>query len=175
MAGETVITVIGNLTADPELRFTTSGNAVASFTIASTPRSFDRQSNEWRDGEALFLRCSAWREMAENIAESLTKGQRVIARGRLEARSYTTREGENRTTMELQVDEIGPSLRWARAQVTRMNRDSGGYGGGSRGGNQGYDGGSQFGGRQGGHSDSAGMDDPWGSGGSTSFDDAPPF
>ena len=125
MAGETIITVIGNLTADPELRFTPAGAAVANFTIASTPREFDRQSNEWRDGEALFLRASVWREAAENVAETLTKGMRVIAQGRLRSRSYDTKEGERRTVMELEVDEIGPSLRFASATVTRTQRGNG--------------------------------------------------
>lgn len=125
MAGETVITVIGNLTADPELRFTPSGSAVANFTIASTPRQFDRQSNEWKDGEALFLRCSVWKEAAENVAETLTKGMRVIAQGRLRSRSYDTKEGERRTVMELEVDEIGPSLKYASAKVTRSARGNG--------------------------------------------------
>lgn len=125
MAGETQITVIGNLTADPELRWTPSGSAVANFTIASTPREFDRQANEWKDGEALFLRCSVWREAAENVAESLTKGTRVIAQGRLRSRSYDTKEGERRTVMELEVDEIGPSLRFASAKVTRTQRGNG--------------------------------------------------
>jgi len=129
MAGETVITVIGNLTADPELRFTPSGSAVANFTIASTPRTFDRPSNEWKDGEALFLRASVWREAAENVAETLTKGMRVIAQGRLRSRSYDTKEGERRTVMELEVDEIGPSLRFASAKVTRTQRSGGGNGG----------------------------------------------
>src|SRR5690606_1121778 len=119
MAGETVITVVGNLVSDPELRYTQSGLAVASFTIASTPRTFDRASNEWKDGEALFLRASIWREAAENVAASLTKGQRVIAQGRLRQRSYETKEGEKRTVIELEVDEIGPSLRYATASVTR--------------------------------------------------------
>ena len=141
MAGETVMTLIGNLTADPELRFTPSGAAVANFTIASTPRSFDKQSNEWKDGETLFLRCTAWREMAENVAESLTKGTRVIVQGRLKARSYETREGERRTTQELDVDEIGPSLRYATAKVTRNQRGQGnssqGFGGGQSYGNTG--------------------------------------
>lgn len=146
MAGETTITVIGNLTNDPELRFTPSGAAVANFTIASTPRTFDRQSNEWKDGETLFLRCGVWREAAENVAESLTKGTRVVAQGRLKSRSYQTKEGENRTVMELEVDEIGPSLRYASAKVTRTQRSSGG------GGGQSYDGGQQ----------SAPADDPWG-------------
>ncbi|ALD65405.1 single-stranded DNA-binding protein [Glutamicibacter soli] len=134
MAGETVITVIGNLTADPELRFTPSGSAVANFTIASTPRTFDRQTNEWKDGEALFLRASVWREAAENVAETLTKGMRVIAQGRLRSRSYDTKEGERRTVMELEVDEIGPSLRFASAKVTRTQRSGGGGGGFGGGG-----------------------------------------
>jgi single-strand DNA-binding protein len=119
MAGETIITVVGNLTADPELRYTQNGLPVANFTIASTPRNFDRQANEWKDGEALFLRASVWREFAEHVAGSLTKGMRVIATGRLKQRSYQDREGNNRTAIELEVDEIGPSLRYATAQVTR--------------------------------------------------------
>lgn len=169
MAGDTVITVIGNLTGDPELRFTPSGAAVASFTIASTPRAFDRQSNEWKDGETLFLRCSLWRDAAENITESLTKGTRVIAQGRLVQRSYQTREGENRTVVELQVDEIGPSLRYATAKVTRSQRSGGGGFGGGGGGNQG-----------GGYSQQGGGQDadPWAtnpsSGGGASYDE-PPF
>jgi single-strand DNA-binding protein len=129
MAGETVITVVGNLTADPELRYTQSQLAVVNFTIASTPRNFDRASGEWKDGEALFLRASVWREFAEHVAGSLTKGMRVIATGRLRQRSYETREGEKRTAIELEVDEIGPSLRYATAQVTRAS----GGGGSSRG------------------------------------------
>ena len=131
MAGETTITVIGNLTNDPELRFVPSGSAVANFTIASTPKVFDRQSNEWKDGETLFLRASVWREMAENVAESLTKGMRVIIEGRLKSRSYDTKEGEKRTVIELEVDEIGPSLRYANAKVNRTQRNgnSGGFGG----------------------------------------------
>lgn len=139
MAGETTITVVGNLTGDPELRFTSSGAAVASFTIASTPRTFDRQSGEWKDGETLFMRCSLWREAAENIAESLTKGTRVIAVGRLVQRSFETREGEKRTVVELQVDEVGPSLRYATAQVTRSQRSGsgGGFGGGGNSGSYG--------------------------------------
>ncbi|MEN9620912.1 MAG: hypothetical protein RL499_1105 [Actinomycetota bacterium] len=134
MAGETIITVVGNLTADPELRYTQSGLAVANFTIASTPRSFDRASNEWKDGDALFLRASVWREFAEHVASSLTKGSRVIAQGRLKQRSYETKEGEKRTTIELEVDEIGPSLRYATAQVTRS---AAGAGGGAMGGGRG--------------------------------------
>jgi single-strand DNA-binding protein len=132
MAGETIITVVGNLTADPELRYTQNGLPVANFTIASTPRNYDRQTNEWKDGEALFLRASVWREFAEHVAGSLTKGSRVIATGRLKQRSYETREGEKRTAIELEVDEIGPSLRYATAQVTR----AAGGGGQSRGGGQ---------------------------------------
>lgn len=133
MAGETVITVVGNLTADPELRYTQNGLPVANFTIASTPRQFDRQANEWKDQDALFMRCSAWREFAEHIAGSLTKGMRVVAQGRLVQRSYQDREGNNRTAMELQVDEIGPSLKYATAQVTRAARSggAGASGGGS--------------------------------------------
>lgn len=123
MSGETVLTVVGNLVADPELRFTNGGLAVANFTIASTPRTFDRASNEWKDGEALFLRASCWREFAEHVAGTLTKGSRVIAQGRLRQRSYETAEGEKRTSMELEIDEIGPSLRYATAQITRAPRD----------------------------------------------------
>lgn len=125
MAGETVITVIGNLTADPELRFTPNGAAVANFTIASTPRTFDRNSNEWKDGETLFLRASIWKEAAENVAESLTKGTRVIVSGRLKSRTYDTKEGEQRTVMELEADEIGPSLKHATAKVNRSARGAG--------------------------------------------------
>ena len=120
MAGETVITVIGNLTADPELRWTQAGAPVADFTVASTPRTYDRNAGEWRDGDTLFMRCSVWRETAENVAESLRKGMRVIVQGRLTQRSYDTQQGERRTVVELQVDEVGPSLRRARAQVTRV-------------------------------------------------------
>src|SRR6187455_3288870 len=122
MAGETTITLVGNLTADPELRFTPSGAAVANFTVASTPRTFDRQTNEWKDGEALFMRCSIWRDAAENVAESLTKGARVIVSGRLKQRSYETREGEKRTVVELEVEEVGPSLKYATAKVNRASR-----------------------------------------------------
>jgi single-strand DNA-binding protein len=139
MAGETVITVVGNLTSDPELRYTQNGLAVANFTIASTPRSFDRASNDWKDGDALFLRASVWREFAEHVAGSLTKGSRVIATGRLKQRSYETKEGEKRTSIELEVDEIGPSLRYATAQVTRTSssREGGSVGGGAAGGGRG--------------------------------------
>jgi len=129
MAGETNITVVGNLTADPELRYTQGGLAVANFTIASTPRTFDRQANEWKDGEALFMRASVWREFAEHVASTLTKGSRVIASGRLKQRSYETKEGEKRTTIELEVDEIGPSLRYATAQITRASSGGGASGG----------------------------------------------
>ncbi len=164
MAGETVITVVGNLTSDPELRFTPSGAAVASFTVASTPRTFDRQSNEWKDGDALFLRCSIWRQAAENVAESLQRGMRVVVTGRLKQRSFETREGEKRTVIELDVDEVGPSLRYATAKVNRTQRGSsgGGLGGESSGG-------------------SAPAEDPWassgpaGGGSSGGFSDEPPF
>ncbi|UYP18938.1 single-stranded DNA-binding protein [Rhodococcus sp. Z13] len=170
MAGDTVITVVGNLTADPELRFTPAGAAVANFTVASTPRVFDRQTNEWKDGEALFLRCNIWREAAENVAESLTRGSRVIVQGRLKQRSYETREGEKRTVVELEVDEIGPSLRYATAKVTKAGRGGGGGGfGGSSGGSGG--------GRP---TANVGGDDPWGDAPQAgSFggggDDEPPF
>jgi single-strand DNA-binding protein len=156
MAGETTITVIGNLTNDPELRFTPSGQAVANFTIASTPRTFDRQSNEWKDGETLFLRASVWKEAAENVAESLTKGMRVIVSGRLKSRSYETKEGEKRTVIELEVDEIGPSLRYAQAKVNRVARaDKGGTGGGFGGNTTGGQGNGNWGGT------SAATEDPW--------------
>ena len=178
MAGDTIITIIGNLTADPELRFTPSGAAVTSFTVASTPRTFDRQAGEWKDGETLFMPCSSWRDAAENVAESLTKGTRVIVQGRLVQRSYTTREGENRTVVEMQVDEIGPSLRYAKAQVTRQPR-GGGQGGYNQGGPQqgGYNGSGGIGQGQSGYNAPAGgaADDPWATGSSTSFGDEPPF
>jgi single-strand DNA-binding protein len=155
MAGDTVITVIGNITGDPELRFTPSGAAVANFTVASTPRQFDRQSNEWKDGETLFMRCSVWRDAAENVAESLQRGTRVIVSGRLKSRSYETKEGEKRTVVEMEVDEVGPSLRYATAKVNKTQR--GGGGGGFGGGQQGGQGGgwSQQGGQQ---------EDPWATG-----------
>ena len=139
MAGETLITVVGNLTDDPELRFTPSGAAVANFTVASTPRNFDKNSNEWVDGEAMFLRCSIWRQAAENVAESLQRGMRVVVQGRLKARTYETREGEKRTVFEIEVDEIGPSLKFATAKVNRTSRQGGGggYSGGGQGGGQG--------------------------------------
>jgi single-strand DNA-binding protein len=158
MAGETVITIIGNLTNDPELRFTPSGAAVANFTVASTPRNFDRQSNEWKDGETLFLRCSVWREAAENVAESLTRGTRVIVSGRLRSRTYDTKEGEKRTVIELEVDEVGPSLRYATTKVSKTSRGggSGGFGGGNGGGGGG--GGGSYGAPQG------RTEDPWATG-----------
>lgn len=197
MAGETVITVIGNLTNDPELRFTASGAAVAKFTVASTPRTLDRQSGEWKDGEPLFLNCSVWRQVAENVAESLTRGSRVIVQGRLRQRSYETREGEKRTVIEMEVDEVGPSLRYATAKVQKMSRSNGGAsgggfgsssgGGGGGGGNFGgasSGGGNSGGGNSGGGNSGGGGDysDPWataspassGSGGGN-FDDEPPF
>ena len=194
MAGDTVITIIGNLTADPELRFTPSGAAVADFTVASTPRTFDRNANEWKDGETLFMRCSVWREAAENVAESLRKGMRVIVQGRLTQRSYETREGERRTVVEMQVDEVGPSLRRAKARVTRTTSQGGGQGGYSQGGqgNQGgygsqggqapqggYGQGGRGQGNQGSYNAPTGgsTNDPWrtDAGGATSFGDEPPF
>lgn len=138
MAGETVITVVGNLVDDPELRFTPSGAAVANFRIASTPRTFDKQTNEWKDGEALFLSCSIWRQAAENVAESLQRGMRVVVQGRLKSRSYETREGEKRTVFEIEVEEVGPSLKYATAKVTKTTRSGGGgFSGGGGGGQQG--------------------------------------
>ena len=177
MAGDTVITVVGNLTADPELRFTPSGAAVANFTVASTPRTLDKSTNEWKDGEALFLRCSVWRQAAENVAESLTKGTAVIVQGRLKQRSFETKEGEKRTVYELDVDEIGPSLKWASAKVNRTTRGGGGQGGGGQGGGGGY---GSSGGSQGG-SGGAPASDPWasapagGAGGGGGWSDEPPF
>ncbi|MEU4526758.1 single-stranded DNA-binding protein [Micromonospora ureilytica] len=174
MAGDTTITVIGNLTDDPELRFTPSGAAVAKFRVASTPRFMDKASNEWKDGEPLFLACTVWRQAAEHVAESLQRGARVIVSGRLRQRSYETREGEKRTVIELEVDEIGPSLRYATAKVQKMSRSGGGgggFGGGGGGGNQGGGGGN--------------FDDPWASaapspsparaGSGANFDEEPPF
>ena len=138
MAGETVITVVGNLVDDPELRFTPSGAPVANFRVASTPRTLDRQTNEWKDGEALFLSCSVWRQAAENVAESLQRGMRVIIQGRLKSRQYETREGEKRTVFEIDVDEIGPALKYATAKVVKTTRQGGGYnsGGGQQSGQQ---------------------------------------
>ncbi len=174
MAGETVITVVGNLVDDPELRFTPSGAAVANFRIASTPRTFDRQSNEWKDGEALFLSCSVWRQAAENVAESLQKGMRVVVQGRLKQRSYETREGEKRTVVELEVEEVGPSLKYATAKVARVQRSGGGGGyGSSQGGDDPWasnpsQGGGQGGGQsapqgaQGGQAGQGGQGGSWG-------------
>ena len=175
-AGDVTVTVVGNLTDDPELRFTPSGAAVANFTVASTPRFLDKNTNEWKDGDALFLRCSIWRQAAEYVAESLQRGTRVIVQGRLRQRSYETKEGEKRTVVELEVDEIGPSLRYATAKVTKAQRSGGGGGGGGFGG--GPSGGSGGGGGYGG-----GSDDPWatpapsggGGGGGGEFSDEPPF
>ncbi len=156
MAGDTVLNLIGNLTGDPELRFTPSGAAVANFTVASTPRTFDKASGEWKDGETLFLRCSIWRQAAEHVAETLTRGARVIVQGRLKQRSFETKEGEKRTVIELEVDEIGPSLRYATAKVVKASRE-------------------------GGQTVSGGAADPWGSaepaaaGGGGGYDDEPPF
>ena len=184
MAGETVITVVGNLTDDPELRFTPSGAAVAKFRIASTPRTLDRQSGEWKDGEPLFLACNIWRDAAEHVAESLQRGARVIVQGRLRQRSYETREGEKRTVYELEVDEIGPSLRYATAKVQRMSRSGGGGGGGGFGASNGGGGNRQPSTTSGGGGGN--FDDPWataapaqggrsGGGTSSSFDEEPPF
>lgn len=196
MAGDTVITIVGNLVEDPNLRFTPSGQAVASFRLASTPRFFDRQSNDWKDGEALFLTCNVWRQAAENCAESLQRGMRVIVQGRLKQRSYETREGEKRTVYEIEVDEVGPSLRNATAKVNKTQRQGGGgggFGGGGQGGGQGggfgggSGGGGGFGGGQGGGQGGPGgpggggapADDPWatggGGGGGGGFSDDPPF
>ncbi len=163
MAGETIITVVGNLTSDPELRFTSNGAAVASFTIASTPRTLDRQTNEWKDGEALFLRCSIWRQAAEHVAESLQKGARVIVTGRLKQRSFETREGEKRTVIELEVDEVGPSLRYATAKVVRAARG----GGGGFGAPASVPSGAPAGGVP--------NDDPWSQQPAGGFSDEPPF
>ncbi len=201
MAGDTPITVVGNLTADPELRFTPSGAAVANFTVASTPRTFDRQTNEWKDQDTLFLNCSVWRQAAENAAESLTRGMRVIVQGRLKARSYETREGEKRTVFEIDVEEVGPSLRSATAKVAKTSRSGGGQGFQSGGGddpwasNQGSQGGGQaaapaggqgggsWGGNQGGgsghsggSSQGGGQSDPWATpGGGAGSSEEPPF
>jgi single-strand DNA-binding protein len=170
MAGETVITVVGNVTDDPELRFTPGGAAVANFTVASTPRTFDRQTSEWKDGDTLFLRCSVWRQAAENVAESLHRGTRVVVQGRLKQRSYETREGEKRTVVELEVDEVGPSLRYATAKVNKVARS---------GGSGGYGGGGGAGGGGGGSAPAGGYDDPWGSapaaGSGPAADEEPPF
>ncbi|EFK55390.1 single-stranded DNA-binding protein [Corynebacterium genitalium ATCC 33030] len=194
--GDTPITVVGNLVADPELRFTPQGLAVANFRIASTPRTYNRDTNQWEDGEALFLTCNVWRSVAENVAESLTKGMRVIVNGRLKQRSYQNREGENRTVFEVEVDEVGPSLRYASASVNRNPREGGNQGGGGFGGNQGGSFGNSQGGQNaqntGGFGNSQGnqggqnsqsnnqpANDPWNSappaGGFGGMDDEPPF
>jgi len=196
MAGETTITVVGNLVDDPELRFTPSGAAVANFRIASTPRTFDRQTNEWKDGDALFLSCSVWRQAAENVAESLVKGMRVVVNGRLKSRQYETREGEKRTVFEIEVEEVGPSLKYATAKVTRTTRQGGGggySGGGGQGGGQedpwaqpaqgggAPQGGGSYGGQQGqpqgqpqgGAPQGGPVNDPWAAPGVAS--DEPPF
>ena len=177
MAGETVITVVGNLVDDPELRFTPSGAAVANFRIASTPRTFDKQTNEWKDGDALFLTCSVWRQAAENVAESLQKGMRVVVQGRLKSRQYETREGEKRTVFEIDVDEVGPSLKYATAKVTRTQRSGGGGGYGAQQGGGGQPANDPWatpapqGAPAGGQS--AGGADPWGAPGVGS--EEPPF
>ena len=178
MAGDTTITVVGNLTDDPELRFTPSGAAVAKFRVASTPRFMDKASGEWKDGEPLFLACNIWRDAAEHVAESLQRGARVIVTGRLRKRSYETREGEKRTVIELEVDEIGPSLRYATAKVQKMARSGGGGGGGGFGASGGGGGRQQGGG-------GGNFDDPWATaapasgsrpaGGNSNFDDEQPF
>jgi len=169
VAGETVITVIGNLTNDPELRFTPSGAAVASFTVASTPRMMDKATNEWKDGDALFLRCSVWRQAAENVAESLQRGARVVVTGRLKQRSFETKEGEKRTVVELDVDEVGPSLKYATAKVTKASRGGGGNGYSSGSGSP----------QSASSGGSSGSDDPWASapagGGGGGWSDEPPF
>lgn len=172
MAGETQITLVGNLTADPELRFTPSGAAVANFTVASTPRTFDRQANEWRDGDSMFINCSVWRQYAENVSESLTKGMRVIVQGRLKSRSYETREGEKRTVFEIDVDEVGPALRHATAKVTRTT--GGGQGGSWQGGQrqeQSADNWSSNSGQGGGGNSNRSGNDPW----AQPMPDEPPF
>ncbi|MDO5533448.1 MAG: single-stranded DNA-binding protein [Propionibacteriaceae bacterium] len=180
MAGETSITLVGNLTADPELRFTPSGAPVANFTVASTPRTFDRASGEWKDGDAMFLNCAVWRQPAENVAESLRKGMRVIVQGRLKSRSYETREGERRTVFEVDVDEVGPSLRYATAQVTRTQGGGGSGGWNQQGGQGGGDQWSQPQGQQGGgygggnrpqQQPQQPVNDPW----ATAQNDDPPF
>lgn len=172
MAGETTTTIIGNLTADPELKVTPSGAVVVTFTIASTPRTFDKNSNAWKDGEALFMRCSLWREAGEHAADSLTQGTRVIATGALKQRSYETKEGEKRTVVELDVEEIGPSLKYATAKVTKAQRSGGGQ---NSGGNSGYGGGQGQGGRQQQSSNSGGWGGQSAGGGWGGNNDNPPF
>lgn len=177
--GDINITVVGNLTADPELRFTPSGQAVANFTVASTTRLLDKNTNEWKDGDTVFLRCSVWRQYAENVAESLFKGMRVIVTGRLKVRQYETRDGGKGTSVECDVDEVGPALKNATAKVNRTSRagDGGGFGGGANYGQSGSYGGAAQGGSQGGGGFSQRNDDPWGSQGGfgTAAEDAPPF
>jgi len=164
MANDTTITLVGNLVDDPELRFTPSGAAVANFRVASTPRTFDKQSGEWKDGESMFLTCTVWRQYAENVAESLQRGMRVIVQGRLKQRSYETQQGEKRTVFEIDVEEVGPALRSATAKVTKAQRQGGGgFGGGNGGGQQ------QSYGQQGGFSGGQQQDDPWGQGGRPGF------
>jgi single-strand DNA-binding protein len=196
MAGDTTITVIGNLTDDPELKFTSSGVAVAKFRLASTPRFMDKASGEWKDGDPFFLACNVWRQAAENVAESLQRGARVVVVGRLRQRSYETQQGEKRTVVELEVDEVGPSLRYATAKVQKMQRSGGNGGfGGDGGGGGGYSGGGGGGGQRGGSGGGGGgnqggggyAEDPWanaapagnrgggGGGSGSSFDDEPPF
>lgn len=176
MAGEPIITVVGNLTGDPELRYVSSGTPVASFTVASTPRTLNRQTQQWEDGEAMFIRCSVWREYGENVAESLSKGMRVLVTGRLTVRSYEY-NGQQRTSLEMQVDEIGPSLRYARAQVTKVA--GGGSGGGNFGGGNSYQSGGGYGGGRASYDAPQGgsAHDPWSSApqGGSAFDDNPPF
>jgi single-strand DNA-binding protein len=180
-AGDTQITIVGNLVDDPQLRYTPTGNAVANFRVASTPRFMDRATNEWKDGDSLFLSCNIWRQAAENVAESLQRGMRVIVQGRLRQRSYETREGEKRTVYEIEVDEVGPSLRNASAKVTKSSRSGGGGGGGYGGGGGGSQGGYSGGGGGAGGGRQAGSDDPWASSdsaagsGDAGFSDEPPF
>ena len=191
MAGETQITLVGNLVDDPDMRFTTSGAAVANFRVASTPRTFDRASGEWKDGESMFLTCTVWRQYAENVVESLQRGMRVIVQGRLKQRSYETQQGEKRTVFEVDVDEVGPALRSATAKVTRTQRQGGGggfgqgggggFGGGQQGG-YGNQGGGFGGGQQGNRGGAPANDDPWannngggGGGFGGGFSDDPPF
>lgn len=180
--GDTNITVVGNIVADPELRFTPAGAAVANFRVASTPRRYNSQTNQWEDGEAMFLTCNVWRQAAENVAETLSKGMRIIVTGRLKQRSFQTREGENRTVFEIDVDEVGPSLRYATAQVNRNPREGGNFGGGgqqqrSNNNNQGGFGGQQQ--QQSQQQNQAPAEDPWNSappaGGFGGADSEPPF
>ncbi len=173
MAGETILTVIGNITDDPDLRFTPSGAAVANFTVASTPRIFDKQTNEWKDGDALFLRCSIWRQAAENVAESLQRGSRVVVQGRLKQRSYETREGEKRTVVELDVDEIGASLKYATAKITKTTRSGGGGGDHASAGGSGGGGNDPWASQPAGGGGQSGGNDPWAA--PAGGGDEPPF